>query len=416
MCQHGVAIHKPESTFSKVDSRNALFANAKSMDCHADKSARNDSELDSSVDCHATASAVSRNDNEKVDSRSFAKNAKNLTTLQAEARLDSSKSPSDSKILELESGLLLKKPASASPCTASLVFKPHKEIRLECLLTQCGDEIHDSSPKAESLLKLPKISLITTTFNSATTISSTLESILAQSYTDFEHIIIDNQSSDSTLSIIESYRPQYRAKGVSLQVFSQRDLGIYDGMNKGLEKARGEIVGFLNADDFFASKLVLEFIAWGFDKPDSIDIVYANILYISHSMQPLRTLNGKNLKKLDFALGFHPPHPSFYAKKALYTRYGGFDLSYAIAADYEIMLRFLQKYQAKSLYIDECFVKMRVGGTSNANLSNIMRANFECARAWRDNGLSSFPIFIVLKPLRKILHRLVMLLGGGGES
>lgn len=262
---------------------------------------------------------------------------------------------------------------------------------------------------------LPKISLITTTFNSAATIASTLESILAQSYTDFEHIIIDNQSSDSTLSIIESYRPQYRAKGVSLQVFSQRDLGIYDGMNKGLEKARGEIVGFLNADDFFASKLVLEFIAWGFDKPDSIDIVYANILYISHSMQPLRTLNGKHLKKLDFALGFHPPHPSFYAKKALYTRYGGFDLSYAIAADYEIMLRFLQKYQAKSLYIDECFVKMRVGGTSNANLSNIMRANLECIRAWRDNGLSSFPIFIVLKPLRKILHRLVMLLGGGAE-
>ncbi len=90
-----------------------------------------------------------------------------------------------------------------------------------------------------------------------------------------------------------------------------------------------------------------------------------------------------------------------------------FDLSYAIAADYEIMLRFLQKYQAKSLYIDECFVKMRVGGTSNANLSNIIRANFECIRAWRDNGLSTFPIFIVLKPLRKILHRLVMLLGGG---
>lgn len=263
---------------------------------------------------------------------------------------------------------------------------------------------------------LPKISLITTTFNSAATIASTLDSALAQSYTDFEHIIIDNQSSDSTLSIIESYRPQYRAKGVSLQVFSQRDLGIYDGMNKGLEKARGEIVGFLNADDFFASNLVLEFIAWGFDKPDSIDIVYANIVYISHTLQPLRPLNGKALKSHDFTLGFHPPHPSFYARKALYTRYGGFNLSYTIAADYEIMLRFLQKYQAKSLYIDECFVKMRVGGTSNASLSNIMRANLECARAWRDNGLSTFPIFVVLKPLRKMFHRLVMLIGGGGST
>ena len=260
---------------------------------------------------------------------------------------------------------------------------------------------------------LPKISLITTTFNSAATISSTLESTLAQSYTDFEHIIIDNQSQDSTLSIIESYRPHYEAKGVSLRVFSQRDSGIYDGMNKGLERAKGEIVGFLNADDFFASHLVLAFIAWGFDKPDSIDVVYANILYVSHTLEPLRRLDGKPLRKRDFALGFHPPHPSFYARKALYTRYGGFNLSYAIAADYEIMLRFLHKYQAKSLYIDECFVKMRVGGASNASLANIMRANFECARAWRDNGLSTFPIFVVLKPLRKMLHRLVMLIGGG---
>lgn len=260
---------------------------------------------------------------------------------------------------------------------------------------------------------LPRISLITTTFNSATTIASTLDSALAQTYTDFEHIIIDNQSSDSTLSIIESYRVRYESKGVSLQVFSQRDLGIYDGMNKGLEKARGEIVGFLNADDFFASNLVLEFISWGFDKPDSIDIVYADIIYISRTLKPLRVLNGKVLKRHDFALGFHPPHPSFYARKALYTRYGGFNLSYTIAADYEIMLRFLQKHQAKSLYINECFVKMRVGGTSNVSLANIMRANFECARAWQDNGLSTFPIFIVLKPLRKMFHRLVMLIGGG---
>ncbi len=138
VCQHGVAIHSLESSFAKVDSRNALFANAKSMDCHADKSARNDSELDSSVDCHATASAVSRNDNknavfQKVDSR---ENATNLSNSHAEAKLDSSKSPSDSKILELESGL----------------FEPHKENKTRGLLTQCGDEIHDSSPKAESPL------------------------------------------------------------------------------------------------------------------------------------------------------------------------------------------------------------------------------------------------------------------------
>ena len=130
---------------------------------------------------------------------------------------------------------------------------------------------------------LPRISLITTTFNSAATIANTLDSALAQTYDDFEHIIIDNQSKDKTLSIVESYRPNYISKGVGLKVFSQKDNGIYDGMNKGLEKAQGEIVGFLNADDFFASNQVLEFIAWGFMINRILLILCMQILCMFHT-------------------------------------------------------------------------------------------------------------------------------------
>lgn len=262
-------------------------------------------------------------------------------------------------------------------------------------------------------MPLPKLSLITTTFNSAATIASTLDSALAQTYTDFEHIIIDNQSSDPTLSIIESYRPQYRAKGVSLRVFSQRDSGIYDGMNKGLHKAQGDIVGFLNADDFFAHSRVLEFILWGFDSPRNVSIVYANVLYVDDKLNPVRAQEGRTYHQNAFAKGFHPPHPSFYAKREVFRHFGGFDLRYKIAADYELMLRFLHKHNLQSLYIDEYFVKMRAGGTSNASLQQIIKANIECIRAWGDNGLKAPPFFVFYKLARKLKDRLIILIGGG---
>ena len=265
----------------------------------------------------------------------------------------------------------------------------------------------------------PRILLITTAFNAQRTIAHTLDSVLLQKYSDFEHIIIDAKSSDKTLEIIESYHPLYEQKGIALRTVSQRDKGIYDGMNKGLAYAKGEIVGFLNADDFFASNDVLSFVAWGFDKPDSVKIVYANIAYINAHNKPLRYLKGKPFTRIGFLCGIHPPHPSFYAKKCVYEEYGNFNLDFSIAADYEIMLRFLYKYNLKSFYIDKCFVKMYAGGTSNASLKNIITANMQCAKAWRHNQLSKLPFFILLKPLNKIKDRVLMRFrsnGGGGRD
>lgn len=263
----------------------------------------------------------------------------------------------------------------------------------------------------------PSISLITTTFNAAKSIAITLDSVLSQRYTNFEHIIIDAKSSDKTLQIIESYRPKYAKKGISLLVVSEADKGIYDGMNKGLKCASGEIVGFLNADDSFTSSHILDYVAWGFAHPDDMDIIYANVAYISAQRTLLRYLKGRPFSHFSFKCGYHPPHPSFYAKKSLYEKYGHFNLTYHIAADYEIMLRFLYKYEAKSLYIDKCFVNMLNGGTSNASLYNICKANIECINAWRDNHLSHLPLFVLLKPLLKLKDKMMIYFkrNGGGD-
>lgn len=264
----------------------------------------------------------------------------------------------------------------------------------------------------------PRISLITTAFNAEKTIAQTLDSVLLQDYLDFEHIIIDAKSSDETLQIIESYRPLYVKKGIKLLLISQKDKGIYDGMNKGLAHAQGEIIGFLNADDFFACGDILAFVAWGFDRPDNIEAIYANIMYINAKDKPLRELKGKPFSKLSFLCGYHPPHPSFYVKRHIYEQYGNFNLAFDIAADYELMLRFLYKHTLRSFYIDKCFVKMRTGGASNLNLKNILKANIQCARAWRVNHLSIFPVFIAFKVLRKLKDKCTMLFtnsSGGGH-
>ena len=251
-----------------------------------------------------------------------------------------------------------------------------------------------------------KISIITACFNSKNTIKSTLDSVLSQNYPSIEHIIIDNVSNDGTLEILNSYKKEYEKKGFNLIINSQKDNGIYDAMNKGLELCSGEIVGFLNSDDFFASNNVVELIVWGFIKPSNnvINIIYADVEYINNDEEVIRKVEGKIINKKSFKYGFHPAHPSFYAKKEIYEKYGGFNTKYSIAADYEIMLRLLHKYNLKSLYIHDCFVKMRLGGVSNANIKNIFLANIECMQSWRDNNLSKFPIFIIFKILNKIMQ------------
>ncbi len=244
-----------------------------------------------------------------------------------------------------------------------------------------------------------KISIVTATYNSEKTISDTIKSVNLQSYDNVEHIIIDGGSTDNTLGVIQSLPSRVS------QVISEQDNGIYDAMNKGIKLATGDVIGILNSDDFYKSNDILEIVAREF-MDNNIDCLYADLEYVSaeNPMKVVRYWKSKSYKNGMFQKGWHPAHPTFFIKRECYKKYGSFNLDFRIAADYEIMLRFLEKYKLKSSYINKTFVCMRVGGESNRNILNIIKANIESYNAWKVNGLWISPVVFLLKPLSKVLQ------------
>ena len=243
-----------------------------------------------------------------------------------------------------------------------------------------------------------KISIITVVWNNAKTIKDAINSVLNQSYKDIEYIVIDGSSTDGTIEIVQSY-------GDKIKFISEKDNGLYDAMNKGIRMATGDVVGILNSDDFYASDKILQIVADEFLK-SNIDSVYANLEYIDAN-DPKRVIRYWRSKKYQeglFRSGWHPAHPTFFVKKEIYEKYGVFDLSFKIAADYELMLRFFEKCKITSSYVDEVFVKMRMGGESNKSIKNIIKANMESYRAWKVNGLYINPLRFLLKPFSKIIQ------------
>lgn len=235
-------------------------------------------------------------------------------------------------------------------------------------------------------------------WNNAKTIKDAINSVLNQSYKDVEYIVIDGASTDGTIEIVQSY-------GDKIKFISEKDNGLYDAMNKGIRMATGDVVGILNSDDFYASDKILQIVADEFLK-GNIDSVYANLEYIDAN-DPKRVIRYWRSKKCQeglFRSGWHPAHPTFFVKKEIYEKYGVFDLSFKIAADYELMLRFFEKCKITSSYVDEVFVKMRIGGESNRSIKNIIKANMESYKAWKANGLYINPLRFLLKPFSKIIQ------------
>ncbi|XPV67633.1 MAG: glycosyltransferase family 2 protein [Halarcobacter sp.] len=244
-----------------------------------------------------------------------------------------------------------------------------------------------------------KVSIITVVWNNKRTINECIESVLSQTYDNIEYIIIDGESTDGTVNIIKSY-------GDKIDKFiSEKDKGLYDAMNKGIRLATGDIVGILNSDDFYKSNDILEIVSKEFKNKD-IDCLYGDLEYVdaNNTDKIVRYWKSKEFEYGLFQKGWHPAHPTFFIKRECYDKYGVFNLDFKISADYEIMLRFLERYKFKSSYINKTFVKMRVGGESNRNLSNILKANFESYKAWNVNELYINPLMFLLKPLSKVLQ------------
>lgn len=242
------------------------------------------------------------------------------------------------------------------------------------------------------------ISIITVCYNSERTIARTIESVLAQDKVRLEYLIIDGASKDKTVEIAESYKDRFIQKGISYVVKSEPDKGIYDAMNKGISFATGDIIGILNSDDFYANPNVLSSVESVFFAT-SCESVYGNLLYIKNG-RPYRYW--KSGKPRSFRFGWMPPHPAFFVKKEMYKKYGVFRLDCGTAADYELMLRFLERNHVSTIWINKIFTYMEAGGVSGANMESYKRSTVHDIKAWTYNDLKAGFGFKYLKKIRKI--------------
>ncbi|WP_417541608.1 glycosyltransferase family 2 protein [Methylophaga thalassica] len=241
-----------------------------------------------------------------------------------------------------------------------------------------------------------KISIITVCFNAAETIKSTIDSIASQNYQNIEHIIVDGGSTDGTREIISS------SDSVSKYIFESDD-GIYDAMNKGIKAASGDIVGILNADDFYANENVLRNVAAAFADP-SIDTVYGDLVYVDkeNTDMIIRYWKSRPFVPGLFQRGWMPAHPTFFVRKHYFDELGYYNTEYKIQSDFELTMRFLEIYRLTSVYLPSIMIKMRIGGASNNSLRNIIKGNIEAFRACKKNNLNIPFYFNLIKTASRL--------------
>jgi len=241
-----------------------------------------------------------------------------------------------------------------------------------------------------------KISIVTAVYNREATIEDALNSVHQQTYRDVQHIIQDGSSTDATLDIIRSH------KNDRIDLASGRDSGIYDAINRGMQRAQGDVVGLMHSDDIFAHETVLAQIAHAFEDPQ-VDCVYGDLQYVASNdtNRVIRHWKSGDYSREILARGWMPPHPTFYIRRAILERLGDYDTSYQIAADYDAMLRWLWTGSIQPTYIPDVLVKMRVGGESNRSLSRIVQKSREDLRALKSNGVDGVQA-LFLKNISKI--------------
>ncbi len=247
-----------------------------------------------------------------------------------------------------------------------------------------------------------KVSIITVCYNSEATIREAIESVLSQTYTDIEYIIVDGASSDSTLSIVDEYQRKIA------KVISEEDSGLYDAMNKGVLAATGEVLGILNSDDVYSGNAVISDIVQSFIENQYSDLVFGDVVFVKPNNLDtvVRYYRSRYFKSWKLRFGWMPPHPATFIRKSVYSSVGLYALDYEISADFELFVRMLLLRRLKYYRLDKTLVKMRFGGVSSSGLLNIIRLNFEIVRACRRNGVYTNIFFL----LGKIPFKLVELI------
>lgn len=243
----------------------------------------------------------------------------------------------------------------------------------------------------------PKVSIITVTFNSGKYLGDCIQSVIHQDYKNIEHIIVDGKSTDDTLKIIQQHK-DHIARWIS-----ETDRGMYDAINKGMNMATGDIIGILNSDDMLDTNDVIKSIVQAFENKQ-VDAIYGDLEYVDkhNTNRVWRIWKGKPYKRSLFNIGWMPAHPTFYIRRPLLAKYGGYENHYYTAADYEFMARYLYKFHVPAFYLPKNIVKMRVGGASNKDIYQRFRANRRDYLAMKRNNIPFAFIVSILKPLSKL--------------
>lgn len=247
-----------------------------------------------------------------------------------------------------------------------------------------------------------KVSIITVAYNSASTLGDAIRSVLSQTYSDIEYIVVDGASDDATKDIILQYESAFQGR---LKWVSEKDSGIYDAMNKGIRMATGDVVGILNSDDYFTSRVVVERLVAEF-ADDSIDAVYGDVHFIrdGYPEKCIRYYSSKHFRPFWLRFGFMPAHPSFYCRKEVFDRSGLYKTDYAIGSDYEMMVRLFYIHHIKTKYLSMDFVTMRTGGASTRNIRSRLKLIRDDVRGCRENGVYTNALMISFKFLYKIFE------------
>jgi glycosyltransferase involved in cell wall biosynthesis len=251
----------------------------------------------------------------------------------------------------------------------------------------------------------PMLSIVTSAYNAAATLGDTLESVRRQLGVRVEHILIDGGSRDRTADVVARHGSHLR------HFVSAPDRGIYDGMNKGAALARGDIIGFLNADDWLAGPEALRPVAQAFAQ--GADFIYGNLVFVDaqapYTVRRVWT-DAPHTCHDFFQRGWQPAHPTTYIRRELFEAWGGFDLRWRIAADYALIARAMRHPGLRLRHVDATLVNMRLGGTSTAGAASVWRANLECAQALKDLG-ASHPWWTITRKLARKLPQLRRLQG-----
>lgn len=251
-------------------------------------------------------------------------------------------------------------------------------------------------PDRRTQMSKPIISVITAVYNAESTIAHAMASVAEQTWPGVEHIIVEGNSSDGSLDVIR------REMGDGVRLISEPDKGIYDALNKGIRHASGDVVGFLHSDDFYAHPGALARIGAAFEEP-GIEAVYSDLDYVSQADPDriVRRWSTGPFARAKLKLGWMPAHPTLFVRREVYREYGDYDTGFAIAADYDFILRYFSRSTAPSCYIPEVLYKMRMGGVSNRNIRKIIQKSSEDLLALRRNGVGGVPT-LAWKNLSKI--------------